>query len=194
MNLKLYLVSSIVFIILCNDLIPRPTPYWKIDKERSYIKFEIPILYFTVKGNIKNFSLKKNFNYNGYYKSLKNKELWIDISSIYTESKYRDEFIMSEFLLNHKQYPYSIIKIIEIYQLDKKSNYYLVTFEIQIKSIKKQITELVYIENYLNKFITRGQLSISRNDYDLKGNLLLNALMDEYIHCEYYLEILYTYK
>lgn len=192
-SIKSYLFFGIKLILLeVSFLSSKPVYQWKINKENSYIKFEIPLLFSSIiSGSFKNYSLK-NFNYNGNFKSLKKKELWIDIQSISTGSFNRDEVLKSEYFLNSKQYPFSIIKIIEIYPLNEKSNFYLVTFEIKIKSHTKQITEVIYIEQYLNKIIAKGSFYISRKEFDIKGNLLLDFLMNEWIKCEFYLEILYT--
>lgn len=171
----------------------KPIYQWKIDKEKSSIFFEIPILFSSVKGNFNNFSIK-NFFYSGYYRSLKKNELWIEISSLSTGSQYRDESIKSKYFLNAKKYPYSIVRIQEIYPLSQTGNIFLVTFEIQIKSIQKQFTELLYFEQNQNKLIFKGMISFPRNSFDLKGNLLLDLLMDQWIRCEYHIELVYVKK
>lgn len=191
-SIKSYLFFGIKLILLeVSFLSSKPFYQWKINKENSYIKFEIPLFFSSVYGKFNNYSLK-NFSYNGHFKSLKKKELWIDIQSITTGSFQRDEALRSKYFLNSQEYPFSIIRIIEIYPLSEKSNFYLVTFEIKIKSYTRQITELFYIEQYLNKIIAKGIFYISRKEFDIKGNLLLDLLMKEWIKCEFYLEILYT--
>ncbi len=187
---KFYFLLITIFPFI---LYSKPIYQWKINKEKSYIQFEIPILFSSFKGRFQNFSFK-NFYYTGSYKSLKKSELWIEISSLSTGSTYRDESIKSKFFLDSKKYPYSIIKILEIYPLGQTNNVFLITFDIQIKSIQKQFTDLLFFEQNQNKLIAKGSFSLPRNSFDLRGNLLFDLLLNEWIRCEYYIELVLSKK
>ncbi|GIX42891.1 MAG: hypothetical protein KatS3mg129_2624 [Leptospiraceae bacterium] len=193
-KLCLILLIFIIFI-LPEKIYSKPTkknkkPVWQIDLEESYIYFEVPTIFNTIKGKMDHFFVR-NFKYKGYYKSLRNNELWIPVNSITTNSPYRDEGIRSEFFLNEKKYPYIKIKVLNIYPFNIQENYYFVDLEIEIKNIKKVYKDIVYIQQRWNKVIAKGETILSRSDFNLYGNIILNFFLSDKIIIKYNIVIIY---
>ncbi len=182
------LLKIIYFIVYQNILIAKPiknntvrSPKWSIYLKESYIKFEIPIILYKLKGQFLNYNVR-NFRYLGYNQTLKNSELWIPVNTIQTDSIYRDKSILSEFFLDAKQYPYIKVKITNIIPFNISQNYFFIEYELTIKDIKNNFKEIVYLKTSWNKIIVQGEIYIPRKDFNLKGNLLLDLLLDNYFY------------
>ncbi len=173
--------------------IKKNTFQWKINPTDSYIHFEIPFLVNHLKGEVKNFYLK-NFNYKGYYNSLKNSELWIPVKEITTHNYYKDISIQSELFLNEKQYPYIKIKVLRFIPFNLQENYFFIDYEIQIKDTKKTYKEIILLKQSWNKIEAKGEILLARQDFSLYGNLILNFLMKDYIKINFYIVVNYTNK
>ncbi len=166
----------------------RKQPTWQIDYEESYIHFEIPSLFNSLRGEIKKFYLV-NFKFYGNYFNLINNELWIPVNSITTNNFYRDKNIRSKFFLNEKDFPYIKIKILKIYPFNIQEHYYFIDFLVEIKNHQKVYKDIALIKFQWNQILATGETILSLKDFQLNSNLILNFVFSDNINIKYNLLI-----
>ncbi len=140
---------------------------WIFDEAHSYVDFSIRHLLATSKGSFQKVSGNVSFN-DTIEKSILN--LTIDVNSVYTGTKKRDEHLKSDEFFDVAKYP--TIKFTST-AFSKTENGYLVKGNLTIKDITKEVTvPFKYFgkENSpwgVPSAAFAGELTVNRNDYGL---------------------------
>tara|TARA_A100001011_G_scaffold390247_2_gene473327 strand:- start:12293 stop:12883 length:591 start_codon:yes stop_codon:yes gene_type:complete len=138
---------------------------WVIDKNLSYIKFEVPVLF------AKNVSGKFN-KIDGFVEidqedRLNNKAIFsVDIKSIDLNYNKYKELILSDIFFNVNKYPISVLDTKKFSYENEES--ILLNIELTIKGISKIIPVNLKVSDYSEDFVqVKAIASFSRNDFKI---------------------------
>jgi polyisoprenoid-binding protein YceI len=135
------------------------------DKESS-ITFIIKNFGFNVDGNFSNFKIISNFNANNLKESFINAS--IQVNSIFTDYKARDEHLLKSDYFDVKNYPEIVF---ESSAIEKSTDdKFIIKGFLTIKGIKKNIKTFLEVDDTENNIIISAKFAINRKDFDVGGS------------------------
>lgn len=146
---------------------------WKLDIKQSSIQFYVKAKVENVKGTF-DFVELKELEEKENIESLKGK-LIVNIDSINTKSKKRDNHLRSKDFFEVEKFPNAFIIVKEIRKIDSGYN---ANISLEIKNKKKDYS--IPIEIVKEKFQIRatGKFQVNRSDFGINGNALTNIIVD----------------
>ena len=160
MNLK-----HLLFILLFCSFSNFSQELTQNDKESS-VTFKVKNFGFDVDGNFSDFKILSNFNTDNLKESFINAK--IQVKSLFTDSKGRDEHLMKADYFDVEKHPEIEFKSSEIEKtLDAK---YIVKGSLTIKGIKKRIETFLIINEKDNKISISANFAINRKNFDVGGS------------------------
>lgn len=136
------------------------------DKNASTISFKIKNFGLLVDGNFNDFKFSSNFHSENIKESFINAE--IDVASIFTDFKSRDEHLLKSDFFDVEKYPKIIFKSSEITK-NTRSNYIL-KGTLTIKGIPKKVAVPLEIKQVKKRFVFLANFSLKRTDFNIGGN------------------------
>jgi len=167
MNRCLTFFFAISFPVIAQD--------WLIQNSKSSITFEVEAKTQTVQGTFKNYRLS-SFQYNGRAESLKG-SISIETGSVYTRNTRRDNHLRQDDFFYTEKFPLATVTVLEV---TPGENGPVARISLSIRDKKKEyLVEKLQLETALKSVRARGKFLVNRMDFDLKGNLLENQIMDD---------------
>ena len=150
---------------------------WRLDLSNSYISFFVDAKLHDVNGTFKQFSLE-NFSFEGGDLANLKGKLLIDTSSVYTRNKRRDKHLREDDFFYTEKYKEAIVEVSRVFEKDEN---WFASISLQIRNIKKtyEIPVTVYLTG--DNLTVKARLRLDRKDFDLTGNSVTNAIIDDQV-------------
>jgi|TARA_B110000238_G_scaffold57489_1_gene62842 polyisoprenoid-binding protein YceI len=162
---RLITLNSTLLVILLFTFTSFSQESTKSNKD-SKINFIIKNFGFNVAGNFKTYSVSSNFDPQRLKESFFNAE--IQVNSIFTDSKSRDEHLLEDDYFDVKKYPKIIFQSTAIEET-VNSKYILKGF-ITIKGIKKRVETPLEITTLKESTVYKANFKLDRKDFNVGGN------------------------
>ncbi|MBP7282620.1 MAG: YceI family protein [Leptospiraceae bacterium] len=146
---------------------------WKLDMKQSSIQFYVKAKVENVKGTFDLVELKE-FEEKENIESLKG-NLIVNIDSINTKSKKRDNHLRSKDFFEVEKFPNAIITVKEIRKIDSEYN---ANITLEIKNKKKDYLIPIEIIKEKSQIKAIGKFQVNRSDFGINGNALTNIIVD----------------
>lgn len=155
----------LVFILLFCGFSSFSQELFQDDKESS-ITFIIKNFGFNVDGNFSDFKIISNFNANNLKESFINAS--IQVNSIFTDYKARDEHLLKSDYFDVKNYPEIVFESSEINKnIEGK---FIIKGFLTIKEINKNIETFLEVDDTENNIIISANFMINRKDFNVGGS------------------------
>mgnify|MGYP000179812882 CR=1 FL=1 len=136
------------------------------NKNQSKITFKIKNFGFNVIGVFKDFNIKSQFNSNNLKESFFNVE--IDVKSIDTNSKSRDNHLLKSDFFDVDKHPKIIFKSSAINKINK-NQFTLIGF-LNIKGTKKKFEVPIEIKTTVKQVVFKVNFNLNRKDFNVGGS------------------------
>ena len=164
-KIKFNFIQIIFSLIFFSSFQLFATEKWIIDKNASYIKFELPVLFANnVKGEFKEISgfVELNLDNKNNNKAI----ISVDISSIKINYEKYLDLLLSEIFFDLNKYPLGVIDT-KSFKYENENELSLLV-ELTIKGISKEIAVPINVNELSRDFVQiKTEFNFSRNDYNI---------------------------
>lgn len=101
----------------------------------------------------------------------------VDVSSIYTGNKLRDNHLREEDFFHVSKYPYATLNLTSITKISETT--FRCTGNLAIKDKKKEITFPLNVERNANGYRYLGEIEIDRTKFGINYNSLINPISEK---------------
>lgn len=168
-------MKKCLIVLLCFYAANIYSQEWIINKNTTKIAFVIKNFGVNVDGNFNDFSITTNFSKDDLKSFRLNAR--IEVKSIETGMRKRDEHLFKESYFNEQNYPNINFTSNKIQLVDDKK--YIIFGQLQLKDIVKEIQIPASIEQTTNTLKIDASFSINRKDYNINGGgFVLSNIVD----------------
>jgi polyisoprenoid-binding protein YceI len=157
-NILLFIFFFSVFSSFSQELIQNDA--------KSSITFTIKNFGFDVNGNFSDFKIQSNFNTDTLKECYLN--AYIQVISIFTDSKGRDEHLMKSDYFDAEKHSEIKFKSSEIKKTPDDT--YIIKGDLTIKGITKSIETFLELNDTENGVLISANFTINRKDFEVGGN------------------------
>lgn len=148
------LIAILLIILSLGTAKAQNTKRWKVDESHTSVNFSINHFFSEVKGKFSNFD--GEFNLNTKRPSESKIKFTIDVKSIDTGNKKRDEHLLSDDFFSQKKYPE--ITFIS-YKVEEKSDKELLVYgKLTIKDVTKDVVLPMIIKGMIEHPMKKGTM------------------------------------
>ncbi|MBW7858239.1 MAG: YceI family protein [Leptonema sp. (in: Bacteria)] len=180
MNSKQVILGSILLSAISVTASVVAEPLFIIDSEASSLSFNVKATVEDVEGRFEKVEVE-SIEYYGLPESLKGR-LIISINSLDTGKEKRDIHLKSADFFDVANYPKAFIDIISITQ---EEGQYYARFMVEIRGIRKEFTAPIELKTSWLKIEATGTITLKRTDFDIKGNILTNTIINDDVLIDY---------
>lgn len=174
--------SALLIPVIPATALPGRSPdlHWKVDVARSFVHFRSKMLFTTVAGSFGRMNLESlDFSWNP---RLLRGRMSVEIDSLDTGIAKRDTHLKEEDFFWVERYPNAIVDVSGIYE-DKGQHFARISVE--IRGVRKDFLIPVTLTVDWATIQGKGELTLNRRDFGVRGNILTNTIINDRVLIEY---------